>query len=519
VLFADDAELLACMTRDALTGQLARWYWRQLAPTGPARIGAALAAAWTARVRWLPAALACLPAGDAERAVSTLSPAEAADVRRALVAEFAGPSGSAACPGPLPRADGPGAGLGDRRASVVRADPLWAGAGPRGHGDVPSAGPPAPWTSWLRVSWPLPPEQEALLGVAIALYAHPVRARRPAFLAAVEAWLNAPSRPPPASLAAPGAAPRGATPASGAVTAGAARDRAGPPAGPAGDSVRPATGKPSGGPTIMQAPAHPDPAQATGAARAAPAWTGAVSSQFASVLYLINLLGWLDLPGAWPEGAAPGGWAIIELLARHLLGDAAAPPGDPLWALLAELDGREPDVVAEAGTEPDDPARLPAGWLRRWIPPEASWEWAERRGRLVIADPDRDFVLADVPCATGHGATAAAAELARLYAAGVIGSLSRASQARPAPRPAGAPGQAQWRGTIGQFAAWLLASRDVRSSALSRPGRISVTRTHVDVILDLQHVDIAARVSGLDRDPGWVPDLGRIVAFHFEAEG
>ena len=49
-----------------------------------------------------------------------------------------------------------------------------------------------------------------------------------------------------------------------------------------------------------------------------------------------------------------------------------------------------------------------------------------------------------------------------------------------------------------------------------QPGRIVVSATHVDVALDLQGIDIHARMAGLDRDPGWVPDLARIVAFHFE---
>jgi hypothetical protein len=344
VLFTDDAELLACMTRDALTGQLSRWYWRQLAPAGATRIGAVLTAAWTARVRWLPAALACLPAGDAVRAVSTLTPAEAAGVRRALVAEFAGPIRSAwrpiesACsPGPLPQSGGPG-GQDDPGTAKPGHGGAVVSVGSRRAGGVPSACPASPWRRWLRDSGQLPPEQEALLGVAAALYAHPVQARRPAFLADVDAWLSAPA----GILAA-----RSASPAARAVTIRTVPGPAGPsagPAGPAGDAVHPAERSAGGGPAVIQAPARPDHALATaepGAVPPAPAaWADAIPSHFASVLYLINLLGWLDLPGAWPEESAPSGWAIIELLARHLLGDEAAPPDDPLWALLAELDGR-----------------------------------------------------------------------------------------------------------------------------------------------------------------------------------
>jgi hypothetical protein len=34
-------------------------------------------------------------------------------------------------------------------------------------------------------------------------------------------------------------------------------------------------------------------------------------------------------------------------------------------------------------------------------------------------------------------------------------------------------------------------------------------------VFDIDDVNMAARISGLDRDPGWVPELGRIVLFHF----
>jgi hypothetical protein len=61
-----------------------------------------------------------------------------------------------------------------------------------------------------------------------------------------------------------------------------------------------------------------------------------------------------------------------------------------------------------------------------------------------------------------------------------------------------------------------LADHDVPASAFTRPGRVLVSHTHVDVVLDLELVDVTARASGLDQDPGWVPSLGRVVLFHFE---
>lgn len=48
-----------------------------------------------------------------------------------------------------------------------------------------------------------------------------------------------------------------------------------------------------------------------------------------------------------------------------------------------------------------------------------------------------------------------------------------------------------------------------------RPGRIAATRTHLDVVFDVQQTDLRVRRLGLDVDPGWVPWLGRVVRFHY----
>jgi hypothetical protein len=48
------------------------------------------------------------------------------------------------------------------------------------------------------------------------------------------------------------------------------------------------------------------------------------------------------------------------------------------------------------------------------------------------------------------------------------------------------------------------------------PGRVHVTDTHVDLTASLQSISIPLRLAGLDRSPGWVAGLGRVILFHFE---
>ncbi len=80
----------------------------------------------------------------------------------------------------------------------------------------------------------------------------------------------------------------------------------------------------------------------------------------------------------------------------------------------------------------------------------------------------------------------------------------------PAAVPRGRP--VWWR----QAAAYLDdAGLDLDS--FEQPGLVAVTRTHLDVVLGLDQIDFAVRMAGLDQDPGWVPQLGRVISFHFES--
>jgi len=64
---------------------------------------------------------------------------------------------------------------------------------------------------------------------------------------------------------------------------------------------------------------------------------------------------------------------------------------------------------------------------------------------------------------------------------------------------------------------WLLRRR-VRiglGTLVLRPARLALTPTHADVFFALDAADLRVRRAGLDIDPGWVPWLGRVLAFHY----
>lgn len=49
-----------------------------------------------------------------------------------------------------------------------------------------------------------------------------------------------------------------------------------------------------------------------------------------------------------------------------------------------------------------------------------------------------------------------------------------------------------------------------------QPARILITPAHLHVTFALETLPIQVRLSGLDRDPGWIPAAGRAVTFAFE---
>jgi hypothetical protein len=57
---------------------------------------------------------------------------------------------------------------------------------------------------------------------------------------------------------------------------------------------------------------------------------------------------------------------------------------------------------------------------------------------------------------------------------------------------------------------------DVAAVLLALPAQVWITPTRVDVSFALAELPVEVRLSGLDRDPGWVPAAGRSVYFHFD---
>lgn len=281
-----------------------------------------------------------------------------------------------------------------------------------------------------------------------------------------------------------------------------------------------------------------------------------VFTRLGGVLYLINLISGLDLLHSWERDGTfteyVGGWAIVEALARCLLSLGTLHEHyvqDPMWQILAQLDGREPGTPIVASglfSEEDAAFRLPSVWLQRYG--SASWEAVQHGGRLLLYDGAAGFLIADVPLYGRSFFEVAHTEVETYREQGLEAQWSLGSQgalrgfSRDALFFAGIeavllPFAAEslrvymdervlwWLERVFGFVYCLLArSLGVRFDeparlaelALCPHGQLIASRTHIDLYMSMEEISIEARRAGLDRDPGWVPDLARIVYFHFD---
>jgi hypothetical protein len=234
-----------------------------------------------------------------------------------------------------------------------------------------------------------------------------------------------------------------------------------------------------------------------------------IETTLGGVLYLANVLGWLG----WPQQAALRGWSMLEALARALL--ECADDDDPLWAVLAGLDGRETGAPLSEVPAPDA-FRLP---IQR-VP--ATWEVVEQDERAYLMAAGGAYLIADVP---RDGRPLAEQVQAEMAAYGMQSMWQRAAHMPFEPLPAAmrarlGPSAAFWaermrgyvRGTLEQMLDEPLAP------LLARAGRVVVSQTHIDLYMGFNQICVATRRVGLDANPGWVPDLGYILLFHFVEE-
>jgi hypothetical protein len=259
----------------------------------------------------------------------------------------------------------------------------------------------------------------------------------------------------------------------------------------------------------------------------------AFETVYGGVLYLINLMINLGLPDCfesdWKLASRVGPSALLELLGRGLLETAGINcDDDALWLLLAKLDGRDPAVSPAVMMSDAKAYHLPIDWVAQLAESERpqSFRWAAAGGRLRVWSQS-PYLLVDTQCPAKDARKCAELELDRF----VAGSRKVLKRAAFSSAPLAIYHDKhltvverflryvipyiQWR--IGQALALERESQPKEiADLLYCRARIYLTSSHVDLVTDIDNISISARVAGLDKDPGWLPQFGKVVLFHYE---
>jgi hypothetical protein len=258
-----------------------------------------------------------------------------------------------------------------------------------------------------------------------------------------------------------------------------------------------------------------------------------LATELGGVLFLVNVLKSLRLPDSLEEACdcqlGLGGWELIDLIARGMLGHRhTSLLSDPFWTALASLDGRLPEQKAGRHFVPASCYRIPADWIPSSGSGHLPSDFAIRlRGRQLEVwhrfgfpcvvrqfdrPPRRSQIQREIEDSFGLETCPILRHYPRLWTAG------RLLEFAP-PRPL-----RRFLSFLLPFIRWRLAAavglqttqRPFRAETfLLRTGRLWVTSTHVDLVMDLGQATGPVRLAGLDADPGWMPELGRVVKFHF----
>lgn len=527
VLFADEAELWACLTLDlARDVASSRWWWqlilRQFGGPGyppPARVLAQNA-------QLIPAIFSRLMEWHVEQEVlRRLTGQDVVQLLEQLMLIYAVADFRSAPKNSTPEHALPAHSEQHPPMSPTHLGPSAAQLSPD-HASHPRA----PWSKWMpvRASSEHAREHQAFVGVALALYHCPRLVQSPEFERAARRWWQgiAPSvlqnetvgdkigaqterhhSPPKSGPEAMSADPRSGPPTvppRSRLEKKEAKDlfpkegaddllseeklsTFGPSVKPpmasrVGDDATAETGgrflpvdegkETNGGATVQKS----DVAAADRAPILLPA---GVTTEIGGALYLINVMERMGLPRSFKEGwqvdARISCWGLLEILARGLL----APSGnryvdDPLWLMLLQLDGRESaESVADSFSLPAK-FQPPQDWPQ--IRSEDEWMgWSLHSGQLL--DPLGPAPLRWLTLVLPHVLT--------------------------------------WlRRTL--FLGDDLSDYERAKTFSCLRSRLYVTSTHVDLVMNIDQIFLPVRMSGLDQDPGWLPHWGRVIRFHFE---
>jgi hypothetical protein len=528
VVFSSQAELLASLAGDFLTGdRLLRWWWQALFPGRT--MFEALCTVLRESPQHVPSALECLlEKGEAERVLRILPEAVVrtvlANVARAFAADELAQAIQAAVTTSVNESLSFG---GDQPVAASKFTSQWQRA--------------TPWSRWLDEDPSLTIAAQTLLVVSVALRRAPEESRSALFLQRV--WsLSAPRQTVSAGtnvIRAPANRAAAKTNTKQFPVVGPWLEKTSSSEGVSSlprfpqsrDAGLEATAKPPGIDEYYRGISQPcrrEPTQETPAPRQTTTselsastksssqgddWTTVTS--WGGVFYMINVGISLGLYGDFTQPRHPSLplplWDFLALLGARFNGNSFEV--DACWPALARLSGRPTDTLPGRLFDPPQDWRMPEAWLTPF-PERARWRAELSAGRLRLSHP-AGFAALDVACEPNNVEVTLQRECERLQLA-EVGRAQRWSE------EGGGTHVDHWLTWICPYIfARLRRSLNkpdetvLRELVFHHEARLRCMEDRLQVHFSLAAHPVELRLAGLDRDPGWVPAAGRTITFHY----
>ena len=562
VLFADYGELLACLALDFSASEASSWWWKSTLRHHSTLLTSAWLQAWAENPRYVPSALQQLDErGQAAQVLRKMTPAEAWRLLLAVARAFDLPESAFGADAResvpyltrgINQQESPAFG---GRSGVNANSFADAAVGAQGKEDSASHFTKLPWEPYVSASSTpaeLGPERRALIGVSLLLSYSPQQAASAVFAHELRSWLAFEHTHDAASSdeQAPQIDPRqlsidrkpsDETNSASAIQFNLSSDRESEDlqtpetfdAGSLRDGLNQRASSslfdtaaqnpilnavsaalPMSEIALQQADTSNSDARA---GKSSQPWRlhleNGCRTGLGGLFYLTHLLRRAYLPYFDVD---LGGWALLELLARCVL-----PPGsadlhdDPVWTALALLDRREPGTSTGAAFRSQSVYEAPDVWLRNLEATERMVRFRSDGVELWHPEGFLTFDSQEQPLIWPQGFQLTQMNRQkrrglRRYASVCPMQLNLSPELR------------RFLHFILPYARWRMSQALGEASLqeiLQREGTLYVTRSHVDLVMSMKQVSLPARFAGIDANPGWVPELGRVITFHFVQEG
>lgn len=230
-------------------------------------------------------------------------------------------------------------------------------------------------------------------------------------------------------------------------------------------------------------------------------------TNYGGIFFLLNiglhLNLYRDFTESWDNEIDLNIWDFTAIVAEYFLNTVFK--DDSVSHFLFKLSGREPDE--KIGFINKD-WRIPPDWLKTFQTNE-NFIWAKNRHNILIHHP-AGFCLIDCLLKTDLQT--------QLKNESAIYNISHICQSNSAKFRK----SKTWLTRLCEFievrmrqALRLENNTQINEILFARKAQIVVSATHLDVYFSLADLPIEVRMSGIDRNPGWIPAAGKFVNFHF----